>query len=155
VRRRSYKTDEVNVIRAELAVMLQDELAEEEGRDVGDHKQRWAEFGILGGWLARRPMECFRGQSQRMVPLEPAICLTVMGGWDTDCTGATAGALVGVLRGASSLPDKWVGAFNDRLESIVIGMTDSRFSDLAERTLAQSRRLAPATSHQGPVGIDG
>ena len=77
-------------------------------------------------------------------PLEPAICLTVMGGWDTDCTGATAGSLVGALRGARRLPAKWVGHFHDRLESIVIGMTDSRFTDLADRTLAQAKRLAPA-----------
>jgi ADP-ribosylglycohydrolase len=73
--------------------------------------------------------------------LEPAICLTVMGGWDTDCTGATAGSLVGALRGAEALPPKWVGDFHDRLESIVIGMTDNRFTDLAARTLAQAQRL--------------
>jgi ADP-ribosylglycohydrolase len=65
-----------------------------------------------------------------------------MGGWDTDCTGATAGSLVGALRGARALPQKWVGSFNDRLESIVIGMTDNRFTDLAERTVAQSKRLS-------------
>jgi hypothetical protein len=65
----------------------------------------------------------------------------VMGGWDTDCTGATAGSLVGSSLGADTLPEKWIGAFNDRLESIVIGMTDSRFSDLTERTLAQIPRL--------------
>ncbi|MBI3972854.1 MAG: ADP-ribosylglycohydrolase family protein [Chloroflexi bacterium] len=74
-------------------------------------------------------------------PLEPAICLTVMGGWDTDCTGATAGSLVGAFRWARALPARWVGDFNDRLESIVIGMTDNRFTDLAERTLAQAKRL--------------
>jgi ADP-ribosylglycohydrolase len=73
---------------------------------------------------------------------EPAICLTVMGGWDTDCTGATAGSLAGAFIGARGLPRKWVGDFNDRLESIVIGMTDNRFTDLADRTLAQAKRLA-------------
>jgi ADP-ribosylglycohydrolase len=74
---------------------------------------------------------------------EPAICLTVMGGWDTDCTGATAGSLAGALIGARALPHKWVGDFNDRLESIVIGMTDNRFTDLADRTIAQAKRLGP------------
>lgn len=73
---------------------------------------------------------------------EPAICLTVMGGWDTDCTGATAGSLAGATLGARALPRKWVGSFNDRLESIVIGMNDNRFADLAQRTLAQAKRLA-------------
>ena len=74
--------------------------------------------------------------------LEDAICLTVMGGWDTDCTGATAGSIVGSLEGADRLPGKWVAPFNDRLESIVIGMTDNRFTDLADRTLVQAKRLA-------------
>jgi ADP-ribosylglycohydrolase len=76
--------------------------------------------------------------------LRDGLCLTVMGGWDTDCTGATAGSLVGSTVGAAALPPEWVGDFNDRLESIVIGMTDSRFSDLAERTQAQARILAAA-----------
>ena len=77
--------------------------------------------------------------------LEDSICLTVMGGWDTDCTGATAGSLVGSNLRADSLPEKWVGSFNDRLESIVIGMTDSQFSDLADRTLAQVSRIGERT----------
>lgn len=74
--------------------------------------------------------------------LGDTICWTVMGGWDTDCTGATAGSLVGSRQGAARLPHEWIGDFDDRLESIVIGMTDNRFSDLAGRTLAQAQRLA-------------
>jgi ADP-ribosylglycohydrolase len=73
--------------------------------------------------------------------LGPAICLTVMGGWDADCTGATAGSLAGTFLGARALPGEWVDLFHDRLESIVVGMTDNRFADLARRTLAQAQRL--------------
>jgi ADP-ribosylglycohydrolase len=73
--------------------------------------------------------------------LGPAICLTVMGGWDADCTGATAGSLAGTFLGARALPGAWVEPFHDRLESIVVGMTDNRFTDLARRTLAQAARL--------------
>lgn len=36
-------------------------------------------------------------------------------GWDTDCTAATAGALLGVLQGASRLPDDWKSKMGDRL----------------------------------------
>ena len=36
---------------------------------------------------------------------EKAICLSVHGGWDTDCNGATAGSVVGALVGGSKLPD--------------------------------------------------
>jgi ADP-ribosylglycohydrolase len=76
--------------------------------------------------------------------LGPAICLTVMGGWDADCTGATAGSLAGTFLGARALPGAWVEPFHDRLESIVVGMTDNRFTDLARRTLAQAERLETA-----------
>ena len=82
--------------------------------------------------------------------LGPAICLTVMGGWDADCTGATAGSLAGAMLGARALPGQWVDPFHDRLESIVVGMTDNRFSDLARRTLAQVDLLRAA-----PVGAAG
>jgi ADP-ribosylglycohydrolase len=67
--------------------------------------------------------------------LEPAICRAVMGGEDTDCNGATVGSIVGAVRGAKALPAKWIGPLNDRLESIVVGMTDNRISDLAARTV--------------------
>ncbi len=65
-----------------------------------------------------------------------SICLAVMGGWDTDCTGATVGSIVGAMRGAVALPEQWVEPLNDQLESIVLGFHESRISDLARRTLA-------------------
>lgn len=37
-----------------------------------------------------------------------AICKAVNCGWDTDCTAATLGAILGILGGASSLPSKWL-----------------------------------------------
>jgi len=67
--------------------------------------------------------------------LERSICLAVMGGWDTDCTGATVCSIVGAMCGADALPEKWVGPLNDRLESIVHGFQDSRISNLARRTV--------------------
>lgn len=37
-----------------------------------------------------------------------SICKAVNCGWDTDCTAATLGALLGIIGGASSLPEKWI-----------------------------------------------
>jgi len=37
-----------------------------------------------------------------------AICKAVNCGWDTDCTAATLGAILGILKGASALPEKWL-----------------------------------------------
>jgi hypothetical protein len=35
------------------------------------------------------------------------LCLTVNCGYDTDCTGATVGAILGIINGYSRLPEKW------------------------------------------------
>jgi len=64
-----------------------------------------------------------------------SISISVMGGWDTDCNGATTGSILGVMHGAEKLPQKWVGPLNDRVESYVVGYNNSRISDLAKRTL--------------------
>lgn len=37
-----------------------------------------------------------------------AICKAVNCGWDTDCTAATLGAILGIIGGASALPEKWI-----------------------------------------------
>jgi len=37
-----------------------------------------------------------------------AICKAVNCGWDTDCTGATVGAIWGIISGGRNLPEKWI-----------------------------------------------
>ena len=64
------------------------------------------------------------------------IVTTVLGGWDADCTGATSGSIAGIVTGAKSLPEKWVGVFNNRLESAVRGFQENKISELAQRTAA-------------------
>ncbi|KXA92098.1 hypothetical protein AKJ64_04050 [candidate division MSBL1 archaeon SCGC-AAA259E17] len=66
---------------------------------------------------------------------EKSICTAVMCGHDTDCNGATVGSIVGALKGAETLPKKWIDPLDDRVESIVIGDTENKISDLAKRTL--------------------
>ena len=67
-----------------------------------------------------------------------------MEGWDTDCTDATVGSIVGTLRGTGSLPKEWIKPLSDRLTSTVFEFQDARISDLAGRTLA----LAKVTENQ-------
>jgi len=70
---------------------------------------------------------------------EKAISIAVMGGWDTDCNGATVGSIMGALLGAEALPLKWVTPLQDRLKSIVVGFTECAISDMAGRTLAVAK----------------
>jgi ADP-ribosylglycohydrolase len=67
---------------------------------------------------------------------EKAISIAVMGGWDTDCNGATAGSVMGTILGSKALPARWIAPLRDRISSIVVGFTDMRISVLAKRTRA-------------------
>lgn len=61
-----------------------------------------------------------------------SIAIAVMGGWDTDCTGATVGSVVGVLNGAASLPRQWSEPLNNTLESYIPGYNHMKVSDLSQ-----------------------
>lgn len=69
---------------------------------------------------------------------EKSMCYAVMGGWDTDCTGATVGSIVGAMRGSAKLPEKWIAPLNDRVKSLIPGNHDCKISELAQRTIAMS-----------------
>lgn len=70
-----------------------------------------------------------------------AISISVMGGLDTDCNGATSGSIMGAMLGAEALPGKWTEPMNDRVKSALVGFTDSSISDLARRTDAVRQRV--------------
>jgi ADP-ribosylglycohydrolase len=72
---------------------------------------------------------------------EAIIVAAVRGGWDTDCNGATAGSICGLMLGAEALPQKWVGVLNDRLFSAVRGYGECTISDLARRTHEVAKKV--------------
>ncbi len=63
------------------------------------------------------------------------ISLAVMGGWDTDCNGATAGSVLGAMLGADALPKKWIKLLNNRLRSFVVGYDNWAITDVADLAL--------------------
>jgi ADP-ribosylglycohydrolase len=65
-----------------------------------------------------------------------SICLTVIGGWDTDSNGATAGSVAGIFAGRDQIPHHWTAPLKDFVHSAVSGFDRTRISALAERTLA-------------------
>ncbi|MFA5803456.1 MAG: ADP-ribosylglycohydrolase family protein [Melioribacteraceae bacterium] len=70
---------------------------------------------------------------------ERAICNVVMGGWDTDCNGATVGSIMGTMLGAKKLPSKWIDPLNNRIRSSIKGFDNALLSDLAKRTSKLSK----------------
>jgi len=75
---------------------------------------------------------------------EKSITISVMGGLDTDCNGATVGSIVGVILGAKALPEKWIKPLNDTVESYVVGYSGSKISELAERTFKIAKKTIKA-----------
>ena len=74
-----------------------------------------------------------------------AIAISVMGGLDTDCNGATAGSVMGALVGPEGIAQRWIAPLNDTLHSALDGMNVNRISDLAARTATVARAVAMKT----------
>jgi ADP-ribosylglycohydrolase len=63
-----------------------------------------------------------------------AICKAVNCGWDTDCTGATVGAIWGIMYGRIGLPEKWIKPLGDTV-AVSEGIRNIRIpSNLEELT---------------------
>lgn len=64
---------------------------------------------------------------------EETLSLTIMQGQDTDCTGGTAGSILGAYIGAGNIPSKWTDPLNDTVDSAVVGEGRNNISKVAER----------------------
>lgn len=80
------------------------------------------------------------------------LCTTVNCGYDTDCTGATVGALLGILKGRAGLPQKWTEPLGEHistnaswggLRNIEVGANriPDNLQDLTNRVCQQGKRL--------------
>lgn len=66
--------------------------------------------------------------------LEKTLGISVMCGWDTDCNGATAGSIIGAMKGTKALPSKWIEPFQDTVHSAIMGFDGEKISELALRS---------------------
>jgi len=85
-----------------------------------------------------------------------SLCLAVSCGDDTDCTGATLGAILGIVSGRSGLPEEWVRHVGDRILTIAIDRGSAwdwpaTLQDLTDRVAA----MAPVVlgAHRAPVEL--
>jgi ADP-ribosylglycohydrolase len=75
-----------------------------------------------------------------------ALCKAVNCGWDTDCTGATLGALLGIIHGASALPQRWIAPLGRKLAVTPAPGIDhftppTDIDELTDRTIAVGRQV--------------
>ena len=69
-----------------------------------------------------------------------AIGDTVAAGWDTDCNGATVGALWGLT--GRPIPAAWTEPWNGRIAVSLAGMGELDLDDLVDRTVAVAEALS-------------
>ena len=72
-----------------------------------------------------------------------AITIAVMGGWDTDCNGATVGSIMGAMLGATRLPVHWTARLHDRLHSGILDYNPIAISECARRSVAIASKIMP------------
>lgn len=65
-----------------------------------------------------------------------SVCEAVMGGLDTDCNGATVGAIAGIMAGRRRFGGTLAGRLNDTIHAEFGEFWTVRMEDLAKRTLA-------------------
>ncbi len=100
-------------------------------------------FGIQGGTLQEIPVEGNEGMEIGAPGFDApenvaftiagwlygeedfgkSLCLAVACGEDTDCTCATLGAVLGIISGASGLPEKWTAPLDDKIATLCIDKT--------------------------------
>jgi ADP-ribosylglycohydrolase len=72
---------------------------------------------------------------------ETAITTSVLGGWDTDCNGATVGSVMGAALGAKKLPQSWTAKLNDTLYAEIDGFHPITISECARRSYQVFRKI--------------
>ena len=73
--------------------------------------------------------------------LEKVITYTVMGGFDSDSTAATAGSIAGAMLGARRLPSKWIDPLNDTFYGQIMGYHPIAMSECARRSLGIAKTV--------------
>ncbi|MBI5722955.1 MAG: ADP-ribosylglycohydrolase family protein [Planctomycetes bacterium] len=70
------------------------------------------------------------------------IGIAVMCGVDTDCTGATAGSIMGCALGTAGIPKHWTGPLNDTILTQIVNLDKVKISEMARRTFEVARNRA-------------
>ncbi|KRE98401.1 hypothetical protein ASG89_05155 [Paenibacillus sp. Soil766] len=70
-----------------------------------------------------------------------AMTTAVLGGWDTDCNGATVGSIMGAMLGKEGIPAHWIEPLNDTLYSQIPGFHPISIQTCSERSFEVFKKL--------------
>jgi len=83
------------------------------------------------------------------------LCKAVNCGYDTDCTGATLGSLLGIIDGASKIPDEWKKPVGDAITPVKYTVTEGlplTIGDLTNRTQKVAEQIIAKRSQSVEFG---
>ncbi len=63
------------------------------------------------------------------------VCTAVQSGFDTDCNGATAGSVIGMMTGADNIDEEWTMPLNNKINTTIMGMNSVLITDCVEITM--------------------
>lgn len=66
---------------------------------------------------------------------------TVAMGYDNDCTAATAGSIIGAVKGLKGIPPQWYKRFNNRVLTYIIGCPELKIDQVVTRFANQAERV--------------
>ena len=84
---------------------------------------------------------------------ERTLQLAVHCGDDTDCTAATAGALLGIIHGHAALPEKWKSPIGNKILTKCVNPQAILLPKTLEELTMRVIRLARRTLHENPTLI--
>ncbi len=132
---------------AGLAVIPPDSELAEVTREVellcectDDWQQAWTD--IIRRWGHRDCSKAITNQALLQMALrlgegdfDQTLLISLNSGWDTDCTAATVGALLGILIGGEAIPAPWKERLGDRLAcDVEVAHKTSLLSEFSEDT---------------------
>ncbi|MFP3905242.1 MAG: ADP-ribosylglycohydrolase family protein, partial [Armatimonadota bacterium] len=82
------------------------------------------------------------------------LCAAVNCGYDTDCSGATLGSVLGIIGGGEAIPQKWIDPISEQI--VLHKFTQNldapeSISDLTEQTIEVGRRMLAERSEQSSI----
>ena len=87
-----------------------------------------------------------------------SLCIAVNCGDDTDCTGATVGAVLGILKGRSGLPQRWIEPIGNEIKTAAVStlwlFAPATVEELSERII-RDKQYAEKENPLLPRLIDG
>jgi len=124
-----------------LARAIRETVAEYDRRH--DWAAAWDWFRFDSPWGAMDPVHTIPNAIVVVLGLlagagdfQRTIIQAVLGGFDTDCNGATAGSIIGAQFGAAGVPQKWSAPLHDTIDTAMPAFGRISIRALAERSLA-------------------